>query len=50
MAFQPYRNTVQRPQTPALLAMLQGRPFYLPNPMDLQRQAAKQAGLLRFLR
>lgn len=38
---QPYRRHQRQPgQT--LSAMLKGAPFYLPNPMDLKRQAQKR--------
>jgi hypothetical protein len=40
---QPYRRR-QRESGPALSAMLRGSPFYLPNPMDLQRQTLKRRG------
>lgn len=38
---QPYRKHKREPgQT--LTAMLRGAPFFLPNPMDLRRQAQKK--------
>lgn len=40
--YQPYRNHPARPQTMALLAMLAGRPFHLPNPIDQYRLAQKR--------
>jgi hypothetical protein len=46
--YQPYRQGAMRPQNSALQAMLAGRPAYLPNPMDAQRQAQKK-GLLWLL-
>lgn len=46
--YQPYKQGALRPQTSALAAMLAGRPAYLPNPMDIQRQAQK-GGLLWLL-
>jgi hypothetical protein len=33
---QPYRKGVRHPSV-ALLAMLRGRPFFMPNPQDLSR-------------
>jgi hypothetical protein len=47
--YQPYRQRPDRPQTQALLAMLQGRPQYLPNPMDQWRALQHQGALLRLL-
>lgn len=44
---QPYRRGTGRELTPALQAMLQGRPSYLPNPADRQRLLQK---LLKSLR
>lgn len=41
---QPYRRKREREQGPTLSAMLKGAPFYLPNPMDLKRQAQKKRG------
>lgn len=35
-ATQPYRAGVRTPSM-ALMAMLRGRPFFMANPMDLQR-------------
>lgn len=51
-AYQPYTAGQQqaRPQTQALMAMLLGKPFYLPNPQDHMRELQKPTGLLRFLR
>lgn len=46
--YQPYRQGAMRPPTNALQAMLAGKPQFLPNPMDLQRQAQK-GGLLWLL-
>lgn len=46
-AYQPYQSNAMRPQTGALQAMLAGKPAYLPNPMDQQRQMQK--GLLWLL-
>jgi hypothetical protein len=41
---QPYRKKRPRPQGPTLTAMLKGSPAFLPNPMDLRRQAQKRRG------
>lgn len=40
---QPYRRH-RRQSGPVLTAMLKGSPFFLPNPMDLQRQTLKRRG------
>lgn len=50
MTHQPYSKRPQRPQTMALLAMLQGRPMHTANPIDLWRLAQRRASLLRTLR
>jgi hypothetical protein len=39
---QPYRRKKGRPQGASLTAMLKGAPFYLPNPMDQQREFLKR--------
>lgn len=39
---QPYRRRKPRPPGPTLQAMLRGRPFYAPNPMDWRRKAIKR--------
>lgn len=41
---QPYRKRRNRPQGQTLTAMLKGSPVFLPNPMDLRRQAQKRRG------
>jgi hypothetical protein len=42
---QPYRRRrLNRSQGPTLTAMLKGSPMFLPNPMDLRRQAQKRRG------
>jgi hypothetical protein len=38
---QPYRR-IDRQQGPTLTAMLRGAPMFLPNPMDVRRQAQKK--------
>lgn len=43
---QPYRDAPERPQTPQLHAMLQGRPLHAPNPMDQKRFAQRLAALI----
>ena len=40
---QPYRRRKPRTPGPTLDAMLRGAPVYLPNPMDLTRQALRSA-------
>jgi hypothetical protein len=41
---QPYRKRHGRTLGPTLTAMLKGSPTFLPNPMDLRRQAQKRRG------
>jgi hypothetical protein len=42
---QPHRRDTGRVPSSALAAMLRGAPAFLPNPMDVQRQAiARQPG------
>jgi len=41
---QPYRRRKPRNPGPTLQAMLRGRPFYAPNPMDWRRKALKRRG------
>lgn len=48
-ATQPYRRSLEREQTPALSAMLLGRPAFMANPMDAQRQLQKRASLAALL-
>ena len=41
--YQPYARQVERPQTPALAAMLLGRPTIGANPIDQWRQLQRGA-------
>lgn len=41
---QPYRRRKPRVPGPTLEAMLRGRPFYAPNPMDWRRRVVKKRG------
>lgn len=43
---QPYADPFNRPQTPVLAAMLQGRPHNAPNPIDHKRQMMMLARLI----
>lgn len=55
LPYQPYRRTNERPNTPALQAMLLGRPMILPNPIDqyrlmMQKRPQGLAALLQLRR
>lgn len=43
---QPYADPFTRPQTPALQAMLQGRPQHSPNPIDHKRQMQRLVAMI----
>lgn len=43
---QPYANPHTRPVTPALTAMLQGRPLNQPNPADHKRRMQQLVAMI----